>query len=102
MQRAVFYGGSDDLIEVEGVKGAEEFNVYGDGPMMARFNLGGQMRIAALYIEGCWSFAIGQVDESIPLPDWPVRIEQHQSVEYSTRLEIEVPNNVKVFQEKLA
>lgn len=96
MKTAKFYGASDDLIEVEGIRGADEFNVYGDGPHMARFNLGGMMRIHAIY-DGCWSFAVGMVDEEIPLPDWPVRL---TSEGYSMVLEIDVPDTVKVFQEK--
>jgi hypothetical protein len=98
MQTAVVYGSSDDLIEIEGVKGADEFNIIGDGPYIAAFNLGGKMRIHAVY-DGCWSFAVGQVDEEIPLPDWPVRLGAHDSG-YSTRLEIDVPDDVKVFRER--
>jgi hypothetical protein len=30
------YGASDDLVEVEGCEGADEFNVYGDGKLMWR------------------------------------------------------------------
>lgn len=101
MQTAVFYGHSDDLIEVEGVKGADEFGAYqsGDSRYHGSFNLGGHMRIHAIY-DGCWSFAVAQVDEDIPLPDWPVRVMQSTDTPYSTRLEIDVPDNVKVFREK--
>lgn len=98
-QTAVFYGSSDDLIEVEGVKGADEFGVYvSDGRYHGSFNLGGQMRIHAIY-DGCWSFAVGQVGEDIPLPDWPIRILAQPGTPYSMRLEIDVPKNAKVFQE---
>jgi hypothetical protein len=64
MQTAIFYGSSDDLIEVDGVKGGDEFNAYtpGDNCYAGSFNLGGKMRIHAIY-DGCWSFAVGQVDE---------------------------------------
>jgi hypothetical protein len=98
MQTAKFYGASDDLIEIEGVKGADEFNVYNRDENLhhGSFNLGGKMRIHAIY-DGCWSFAIGQVDEEIPLPDWPCRV---KSEGYSAVLEIEVPDDVKVFQER--
>ena len=99
MKTAKFYGASDDLIEVEGVKGADEFNVVAAGPHIASFNLGGKMRIHALY-DGCWSFAVSQVDEEIPLPDWPIRISQSKDSKYSTCLEVDVPDDVKLFQEK--
>jgi len=96
MQTAKFYGASDDLIEVEGIKGGNEFNVIADGPHMASFNLGGKMRVHAIY-DGCWSFAPAMVDESIPLPDWPIRVKQEG---YTTVLEIDVPDDVKVFHER--
>ena len=99
MQTAIFYGSSDDLIEIEGVMGGDEFNIIKDGPYIATFNLGGKMRVHALY-DGCWSFAIGQVDEDISLPDWPFRITQHERG-YSTQLEIDVPDDVKVFRENV-
>lgn len=98
MQTAKFYGASDDLVEVEGVKGGDEFNVYGDGPHMALFNLGGKMRVHAIY-DGCWSFAVGMVDKAIPLPEWPVRV---TSEGYTTVVEIDVPDDVKVFLERKA
>lgn len=100
MQTAVFYGASDDLIEVEGVKGGDEFGAYrSDGSRYhGSFNLGGLMRVHAIY-DGCWSFAVGQVDEDIPLPDWPVRVRWPGGRGYSTRLEVDVPDDVKVFRE---
>ena len=99
MQTAKFWGSSDDLIEIEGVKGGDEFNgLTKDEELIAgTFNLGGKIRVRALY-DGCWSFAVGQVDEDIPLPDWPIRIEQHEKG-YSTALIIECPDDVKVFRE---
>lgn len=106
MLTAVFYGASDDLVEVEGVKGSDEFacgwhpsNHRGPG-VVAQFNLGGRLRVFAIY-DGCWSFAAAQVDEEIPLPEWPIRVRQSTDTPYSTRLEIDVPDDVKVFREDL-
>lgn len=99
MKTAKFYGASDDLIEVEGIKGENEFTASADGPLAASFNLGGKMRVHAFY-DGCWSFAVGQVDEDIPLPAWPVRITQHPETKYTVLLEIDVPDDVKLFVEK--
>lgn len=96
MQTAVFYGASDDLVEVEGVKGEDEFTAPGNGPYMGAFNLGGKIRVHAIY-DGCWSFAVGKVDEDIPLPNWPTRISE---TGYTMRLEIDVPDDVKVFRER--
>lgn len=99
-QIAVFYGASDDLIEVEGVKGADEFSAWtkDDDDVAGVFNVGGKLRVRAIY-DGCWSFSVGQVDEDIPLPDWPIRVRQSASVPYSVALEIECPDDVKVFRE---
>jgi len=101
MQTAVFYGASDDLIEVEGVKGADEFGAYvgGAAGIHATFNVGGKLRVHAIY-DGCWCFAVGQVDEDIALPDWPLRIGMQPGTPYSTRLEIKVPDDVKIFRER--
>lgn len=100
MKTLSMFGASDDLIEASGVFGAREFYATGtDGTYMGSFNLGGKMRIHALY-DGCWSFAVGQVDEEIPLPDWPIRIGRAPECAYSTLLEINVPDDVRLFQEK--
>lgn len=69
----------------------------GRGLVQASFVLGGAMRIRALY-DGCWSFAVGQVDEDIPLPGWPVAVEQYESG-YSTLLRIQTPEKVAIVQE---
>jgi hypothetical protein len=99
MQIATFYGSSDDLVEVAGVSGADEFNVNSDLTPAITFNLGGQMRVHAFY-DGCWSFAVGQVDEDLPLPLWPLRIEQSPENNYSTQLTIECPDDVQLFIEE--
>jgi hypothetical protein len=85
--KVMFAGSSDDLIQVEGCPGGDEFGIYGKGPHVATFNLGGRVRVHAIY-DGCWSFAAGQLDESIPFPDWSVRVTAGRGG-YSTRLEID-------------
>jgi hypothetical protein len=89
------YGASDDLIEVEGCEGADEFNSYQPGPVMWSGNLrapdGEQMR-AHVVFDGCWSIALGQVDEADPLPEWPISIRQHTNTHYSTMVEIDAPD----------
>jgi hypothetical protein len=93
MQTAVFYGASDDLVEIEGVKGADEFNVY-DTPRDATFNLGDRIRIQARY-DGSWTFVVDPIGDG-PLPDWPIRTSQQPDVDYSTRLEIDCPDETAV------
>jgi hypothetical protein len=92
MKTLQMFGASDDLIEVSGIKGADEFNIVKDGPYITSFNISGKIRIHAIY-DGCWSFAPGQVDEDIPLPNWPIRIKQSEEKDYSTLLEIDVPDD---------
>ena len=101
MQTAKFYGHSDDLIEVKGVKGADEFSL---SPILRSeavdigqpFVLGGQMKIYAIY-DGCWHFSIGPVDKDVPIPDWPVRYTLHKQG-YSAQMEIDVPDDVRLFR----
>lgn len=92
------YGASNDLINVEGCKGADQFSSYADGRLMWRGDLvapnNGQMRIYGIY-DGCWHFSIGQVDEDVPLPSWPVLISQHERGR-STLVEINAPEGTRL------
>ena len=91
------YGASDDLIEVEGCKGADEFNSYERGPLMWSGELrapnGDAMRAHALFDGyGCWSVALGQAGDDRPFPEWPVKLRQCTHVDYSTMVEIDAPD----------
>lgn len=104
MRTVKIYGWSDDLIEVEGCEGGDEFSSYQRGPIMWRGDLiapGGReaMKIRAIFDDDgdcCWSFAIGQAIEGIACPSWPVRITQHPDSENSVLLEIDVPDGTKL------
>ena len=101
MQTARFYGASDDLIEIEGVKGADEFGLKRwcedrKVEVSQPFILGGKLKIYALY-DGCWHFSLGPVAEDVPLPEWPIRYKLGGRG-YSVELEIDVPDDVYVFQ----
>ena len=102
MQTAIFYGASDDLIEVEGVKGGDEFNVISDDTCVAIFNVGGKMLVYALYGPmGVWGFGVSQIDDEVRLPDWPIRITNGEpdgmpATIYTTKLEIDVPDDAVV------
>lgn len=91
------YGASDDLIEVEGCEGADEFNSYEHGPVMWRGDLiapdGDALRVHALY-GGCWSVAVGQVDEDRPLPDWDIDV--FQEGRYSTGVKVDAPQGTRL------
>jgi hypothetical protein len=105
-----FYGASDDLVEVEGCKGADEFSTYegklhqiawqGDlvGPD------GSQMRVFAYY-DGCWAFGVGQVDEDVELPPWRLSLSQggpltaeaaHPTSAYSVVLSVDAPEATRL------
>lgn len=96
------YGASDDLIEVDGCKGADEFNAYGDptnwhGDLIAPD--GSQMRIMASYERnGCWSVGACQVDEDVPFPAWPVTIRAARDREprYTAVMEIDAPEGTRL------
>jgi hypothetical protein len=98
-----FQGANDDLVYVDGCEGADEFGVYFGGKYKWRGDLiapgGAAMRIHAIY-DGCWAFAVGQAEESIPLPPWPIRIEQlyRNDTEpgYSVELEIDAPGGTRL------
>lgn len=100
MKTVSFEGASDDLIEVEGCDGGDEYGVWNNGDSYkGTFTLveGNEprMNVHAFY-DGCWSFGIGMVDEDVALPDWPTRLKSPGGRGYTTRLEIDIPDNVFV------
>ena len=98
--RIEIYGGSDDLVEVETWTTSEgpgkgvEFCVPSPGDdaiLMGMLRIstpdGLAVRVHALYDDrGCWSFAVAQQDDEIPMPAW--RIEIFPGTTYSTKLQI--------------
>jgi hypothetical protein len=98
------YGASDDLVEVDGCEGADEFNVYGeDGKVHWHGDFTGpgateQLRVHAIY-DGCWHFSVGQVDEDVKLPPWPLVIRQgtkSEECDYSAVLLIDAPEQTRL------
>jgi hypothetical protein len=98
------YGYSDDLVESEGITGCNEFSAWSDKEIAAHFHVlssEGKLEIIALY-NNCWGFAVLQVDEEHPLPEWPIFITQSQNSlheagpHYSTLLEINCPDDAKL------
>ena len=98
IQTAVFTGHSDDIVYVEGVKGGDEFGCYqsdDDKLVHATFVLGGKLKVYAIY-DGCWSFAVGLVDED-DIPEWPIRHKGFGG--HSSIVEIDVPAGVRLVRE---
>jgi len=100
------YGASDDLVEVAGCEGADEFNVLEDewqADLVAPD--GTQMRVAAEWgygdCTGVWCIRVSQVCDEHPLPGWPVTITQQPAmnpddVGYSPLLTIDAPEGTKL------
>jgi hypothetical protein len=77
------YGSSDDLVEMDGTgvtfpseggRTTAEYNVYpkGNCPVVFLIRDGADKTRAVLYAiygeGGCWTFAVGQADEEVPVP----------------------------------
>jgi hypothetical protein len=96
------YGASDDLVEVGGCEGADEFSAdRWQGDLVAP---GGteQMRVHCWYDEdGCWQVGVGQVLEDCQLPAWPISITQAPAMNpdnpgYSALLSIDAPEGTRL------
>lgn len=95
------YGASDDLVEVAGCEGSDEFS---SDDWMADVIApdGSRMRVYARYeVTGCWSVGVSQADEEHPLPGWPVSLTQQPAMHpdrpgYSPLLAIAVPDGTRL------
>lgn len=89
-------GGSDDLVEVEGCTGGDEFTYPSKGPWRGDLIApnGESVRLHVFY-DGCWHVSVGQVAEEIQLPDWPMSFAQERSG-YSVLLLIEAPDGTRL------
>ena len=101
MKTLRMYGASDDLVEAEGIEGADEYGIYTHDtwPYVASFNVISQgeakgLRIHVLF-DGCWSFAVS-ADDSETLPSWPTRRTWGVPSSYSELLEIDVPDDATI------
>lgn len=99
------YGASDDLVEVGGCEGADEFGAGVDGRWQADLVAPGgteQMRVHCWYDDGgCWQVGVGQVLEEVQLPAWPVSITQAPAMNtgnpgYSALLTIDAPEGTRL------
>ncbi|MDJ0403970.1 hypothetical protein QNA23_10795 [Rhodococcus erythropolis] len=89
----VFYGESDDCIEVGGPV-REEFYADRDGRWSGTLTNGKHQLRVTLWFDGCWHAAVGQTDEEHPLPTWGIGIGQHttdKGDQYSARLIVSAP-----------
>ena len=97
----VFYGYSDDCVEVGGRGICEEFGAFRSGPGVG-INWSGlvvagedSVRVRAIY-DGSWSFAVSSSDSGTPLPEWRIEVRQSDQVPYSSELRIHAPDGASV------
>lgn len=99
------YGASDDLVEVKGCIGADEFYALGD-PDNWHADLiapdGPQLRVHAAYERtGSWSVGASPFDEDeAPFPAWPVTIRAADAARreppHSAVLEVDAPEGTRI------
>lgn len=99
------YGYSDDLVEVQGCEGADEFSPgSGDRWQADLVGPGGteQLRVHCWYDDdGCWQVGVGQTIEDVQLPPWPITITQASrsdgiSPGYSALLSVDAPEGTRL------
>jgi len=95
------YGASDDLVEVAGCEGADEFSSDRWSADLIAPD-GSEMTVHCWYgLGGCWQAGAGQVDEDHQLPAWPVTITQAPAMNpdnpgYSALLTIDAPEGTRL------
>lgn len=98
MKTLTMYGSSDDLIEADGIEGADEYGIFASDtwPYVATFAVTSQseskgLNVHVLY-DGSWSFAVS-ADDTEKLCEWPIRRSWGTDCDYSETLEIDVPDD---------
>lgn len=94
-------GSSDDLVDIDGCEGGDEFNCSEPGSVKLTGNFiapdGSSARLIAIYDEkgfyssGTWSFALGLINEDASWCEWPVNLRPSQLNSYSMELVIDAP-----------
>lgn len=101
MAKLTVYGASDDLVELDGIDGADEFSI-GNKDSWTGVLVAPNGETALLYVDyrrnGCWTTALGLYEEDYSLPDWPVTItvDAKNGSSYSTYMTVEVPDGTTV------
>jgi len=99
MAKVTFYGASDDLVEVEGIEGADEFSPEKDGWVGVLESPDGDT--ALVYVDyrhnGTWTVSLGIYEEDYLLPAWPITTEVRPDLcRYSTHVTVEVPDGTTI------
>lgn len=97
MPTLTVYGASDDLIEADGIDGADEYNAVDGGRLEVTGPNGQRFYIYAVNTPGAvWLVGVTQVDEDIPIPNWPMTLRQSKACRYSSELVVDCPEGTKV------
>lgn len=99
-QTVKIYGASDDLIEVSGIAGEDEFNADSDSRWVGILEAP-DGDTALVYVDyrpgGTWTVALGQFEEGYKIPAWPQTFEVDDSLcGYSVTASIEVPDGTTI------
>ena len=97
MATLTVYGSSDDLVEIAGVEGGDEFNCDGSWSGVIVAPNGDTALLYVDYRRGTWSSSLALYEEGYKLPEWDVKITGDGEMnDYSTYTEITVPDGTKI------
>lgn len=92
-----FYGYSDDTFGEYNVTNTDVDNCSSEKPIWCVIKSGGEALVVIgqynRFHNGCWDIGIGQAYEGKSIPDWKMTF---SSDDYSTVLEIEVPDDFRL------
>ena len=92
-----FYGASDDLVEVDGPDGPDEFNHY-HGAWVGTLRAPNGVSVEVIGHYGangagdCWSFGLSLPQDGDALPAWRYDFLPAPEITYSVRLVVEAPD----------
>jgi len=96
------YGASDDLVEISGIEGADEYNCDGSWRGVIEAPDGSTANVYVDYRDnGCWTVSLGLFEEEFHLPTWEVSTAFDPAVcRYSTIATIQVPEGTTIKESK--
>lgn len=100
MENLIFYGASDDRLEIDGDI-CETVNTWPDKPQALRVEAsGGILTVFGYYAPKCigtgdWVIGVATHDEK-GLPGWNIHYKEGEEDHYSPRLVMDVPDDVKI------
>jgi hypothetical protein len=103
MKILTVYGGSDDLIETEGLPGCDEFNVYPKSVYVEELLITSKEGCIGIHViyDGSWCFAVSAKDgDCDEMPNWKMTRTFGQDTRYSETLTIECPDDAVLTRAK--